>query len=252
MRIYFATNGTAKADAAVQRLQERYGHSPMDEADYVVALGGDGMMLQILHGVMGRDLPVYGMNFGSVGFLMNSFSEDDLLDRLKKAQRSNIYPLIMEVVDAAGSLHRALALNEVSVFRATHQAAKLQIEVNSEIRLRELICDGALISTPAGSTAYNLSAHGPILPLDANLLALTPISPFRPRRWRGALLSNRAVVRLVTLEGDKRPINAVADNKEFANVREVTIREDNSSGVTVCFDPENGLEERIFSEQFKF
>jgi NAD+ kinase len=252
MRIHFATNGTAKADAAVQRLQERYGHSPVDEADYVVALGGDGMMLQILHRIMGRDLPVYGMNFGSVGFLMNSFSEDDLLDRLKKAQRSNIYPLIMEVVDAAGSTHRALALNEVSIFRATHQAAKLEIIVDGNVRISELICDGVLISTPAGSTAYNFSAHGPILPLDANLLALTPISPFRPRRWRGALLSNRAVVKINITDLKKRPVNAVADNQEFIGVQQVLIREDRSNGVIICFDAGNSLEERILSEQFMF
>ena len=209
-------------------------------------------MLETLHRVIGTDKPVYGMNFGSVGFLMNAFSEDDLEERLLASQRTRIFPLSMTVLDASGQKRSALALNEVSLFRSSYQAAKLQIIVDGETRLEELICDGALLATPAGSTAYNLSAHGPILPIDAPLLALTPISPFRPRRWRGAILSNRAVVKFVTQEAAKRPVSAVADNVEFQSVIEVTIREDRSHGVTLLFDPGTSLEERVLAEQFRY
>ena len=251
-RIWVVTNETSAAEEAAARLRARYGITSLADADFVVALGGDGLMLQTLHRVMGSDKPVYGMNFGSVGFMMNNFSEDGLLDRLLASQRTRIYPLSMQVRDASGAEQRALAINEVSLFRSTYQAAKLRIVVDDEIRLDELICDGALLATPAGSTAYNLSAHGPILPIEAQLLALTPISPFRPRRWRGAILSNRAVVKFVTLEASKRPVSAVADNVEFQNVLEVTVREDRSHGVTLLFDPGTSLEERVLSEQFRF
>ena len=246
------TNETPGAEAAAARLRLTFGQVSIDEADYVIALGGDGLMLQTLHRSMQRGTPVYGMNFGSVGFMMNDFSDVDLLNRLQSAQRTKIYPLSMEVIDAAGNSQTALALNEVSLFRSTHQAAKIQIAVDNEVRLEELICDGILLSTPAGSTAYNLSAHGPILPIEAPLLALTPISPFRPRLWRGAILSNRAKVRFVLREAEKRPVSAVADNVEIKNVREVTVREDRSHGVTLLFDPGKSLEERVLSEQFKF
>lgn len=246
------TNETPGAETAAARLRASFGNVSIDEADYVIALGGDGLMLQTLHRAMPRGTPVYGMNFGSVGFMMNDFSEVDLLDRLQSAQRTNIYPLSMEVLDASGKRQTALALNEVSLFRSTHQAAKIQIAVDNEVRLEELICDGVLLSTPAGSTAYNLSAHGPILPIEAPLLALTPISPFRPRLWRGAILSNRAEVRFVLREAEKRPVSAVADNVEIKNVREVTVREDRSHAVTLLFDPGKSLEERVLSEQFKF
>lgn len=251
-RISFVTNGTSEAEAVALRLRARYGEFSLATADVVVALGGDGLMLQTLHRVMGYGTPVYGMNFGSVGFMMNAFSEDDLIGRLYAVQRTCIYPLSMEVLDASGNRQTALALNEVSLFRSTYQAAKLQIVVDGEIRLDELICDGALLSTPAGSTAYNLSAHGPILPIEAQLLALTPISPFRPRRWRGAILSNRAVVKFITREAAKRPVSAVADNREFLNVLEVTVREDRSHGVTLLFDPGTSLEERVLIEQFRY
>ncbi len=251
-RICFVTNSTPLANAAADRLRARYGECDIGQADIVVALGGDGLMLQTLHRVMERNVPVYGMNFGSVGFMMNDFNEDDLDQRLAAAQRTRIYPLSMEVVDAAGKRESALAINEVSLFRSSYQAAKLQILVDGNVRLDELICDGAILSTPAGSTAYNLSAHGPILPIEAQLLALTPISPFRPRRWRGAILSNRATVTFVTREADKRPVSAVADNVEFQNVREVTVREDRSHHVTLMFDPGTSLEERVLSEQFRF
>ena len=251
-RICFVTNGTPDANAAAARLKARYGDYGIEMADIVVALGGDGLMLQTLHRVMRTEVPVYGMNFGSVGFMMNAFSEDDLDRRLDVVQRTRIYPLSMQVMDTSGTTQTALALNEVSLFRSTYQAAKLQIIVDGETRLDELICDGALLSTPAGSTAYNLSAHGPILPIEAPLLALTPISPFRPRRWRGAILSNRAVVRFITREAAKRPVSAVADNVEFQNVLEVTVHEDRSHGVTLLFDPGTSLEERVLSEQFRF
>ncbi len=251
-RICFVTNDTPEANIAAQRFRDRYGHHDAESADVVVALGGDGLMLQTLHKVMRLGIPVYGMNFGSVGFMMNAFSEDELQERLGSVQRTRIYPLSMTVLDNTGATRTALALNEVSLFRATYQAAKLQIVVDGETRLEELICDGALLSTPAGSTAYNLSAHGPILPIEAQLLALTPISPFRPRRWRGAILSNRAVVKFITREAVKRPVSAVADNVEFTNVLEVTVREDRSRGVTLLFDPGTSLEERVLSEQFRF
>lgn len=246
------TNGTDAAETAAERLRARYGEVSLDDATLVVALGGDGLMLQTLHAVLGRDIPVYGMNFGSVGFMMNDFSEVDLDRRLGEAQRTKIYPLSMTVVDASGETRTALAINEVSLFRSSFQAAKLQIIVDDKVRLDELICDGALVATPAGSTAYNLSAHGPILPIEAPLLALTPISPFRPRRWRGAIVSNRAVVKFITREANKRPVSAVADNVEFQNVQEVTVREDRTHGVTLLFDPGTSLEERVLSEQFRF
>lgn len=251
-RICFVTNGTPDAETAARRLRQRYGDHPIGQTDVVVALGGDGLMLQTLHQVLRRDVPVYGMNFGSVGFMMNAFSEDALDERLAAVQQTRIYPLSMQVLDASGRTLSALALNEVSLFRSTYQAAKIQIIVDGETRLEELICDGVLLSTPAGSTAYNLSAHGPILPIEAPLLALTPISPFRPRRWRGAILSNRAVVKFVTREATKRPVSAVADNVEFQNVLEVTVFEDRSHGVTLLFDPGTSLEERVLSEQFQF
>jgi NAD+ kinase len=251
-RISFVSNNTQAADTAAQRFRSRYGEVDIDDADTVVALGGDGLMLQTLHRVMGREVPVYGMNFGTVGFMMNDFGEDGLIERIEAAQRTHIFPLAMTVVDASGRTQTALAINEVSLFRSSYQAAKLQILVDNDVRLDELICDGALLSTPAGSTAYNLSAHGPILPIEAHLLALTPISPFRPRRWRGAILSNRAVVTFITREADKRPVSAVADNVEFQNVREVTVREDRTHGVTLLFDPGTSLEERVLSEQFRF
>nr|WP_314261032.1 NAD kinase [uncultured Devosia sp.] len=246
------TNGTPEADAAAARLKARYGDHALETATAVVALGGDGLMLQTLHRTMRRDIPVYGMNFGSVGFMMNGFSEHDLDQRLEAAQATRIFPLSMQVLDTSGQTQTALALNEVSLFRSTYQAAKIQIIVDGETRLEELICDGILLSTPAGSTAYNLSAHGPIIPIEAELLALTPISPFRPRRWRGAILSNRAEVKFITREAAKRPVSAVADNVEFQNVLEVTVTEDRSHGVTLLFDPGTSLEERVLTEQFKF
>jgi len=251
-RISFVSSGTPEANAAAESLRTRYGNLPFDQAEAIVALGGDGLMLQTLHRTMKSGVPVYGMNFGSIGFLMNQFSAEDLPARIAAAKPTKIYPLEMAVRCEDGSEHKALALNEVSLFRMTYQAVKVEILVDGHTRLDELICDGVLVSTPAGSTAYNLSAHGPILPIDSSLLALTPISPFRPRRWRGAILSNGAVVTFRTREAEKRPVSAVADNVEFQHVLEVTVRENRSRGVNLLFDPGTGLDERVLSEQFRY
>jgi len=251
-KITFVSSDMPEATSALAFLRERYGEVGIDDAEIVVALGGDGLMLQTLHNVMTRKLPVYGMNCGSVGFLMNNFDNGNLPERLAAAAPTHIYPLSMQVTDINGKTHSALALNEVSLFRSSYQAAKIEIIIDGKVRLEELICDGVLVSTPAGSTAYNLSAHGPILPIDSPLLALTPISPFRPRRWRGAILPNKATITFRTREADKRPVSAVADNVEFENVSEVTVREDRSHKVTLMFDPGHSLEERVLNEQFKF
>lgn len=251
-QVTFVSSGTTEADEARARLRERYGDVGSERAQVVVALGGDGLMLQTLHRMIERQVPVFGMNCGSVGFLMNDYHDDGLFDRLAAAKPTRITPLEMQVTDAAGKTARALALNEVSLFRTTFQAVKVEIVVDGKTQMEELICDGVLLSTPAGSTAYNLSAHGPILPIDSPLLALTPISPFRPRRWRGAILNNDAVVTFRTREVEKRPVSAVADNVEFKNVVEVVVREDRSHRVTLLFDPGTGLEERVLSEQFRY
>jgi NAD+ kinase len=248
----FVSSGTAGANDAMERLRHRYGDVGMERAEVVVALGGDGLMLQTLHSVMTRRVPVFGMNFGSVGFMMNDFSDDGLSARLAAAKPTRITPLAMHVTDTSGAQFDALALNEVSLFRTTYQAVKVEILVDGRQQMAELICDGVLLSTPAGSTAYNLSAHGPILPIDAPLLALTPISPFRPRRWRGAILGNDAVVTFRARETDKRPVSAVADNVEFKNIAEVVVCENRDNSVTLLFDPGTGLEERVLSEQFQF
>ena len=251
-RISFVSSGTAEANAAMDRLRTRYGDVGAASADVIVALGGDGLMLQTLHKVMARNLPVFGMNCGSVGFLMNDYADGGLIERLGSAKPTRIAPLSMHVTDVDGKTFDALALNEVSLFRTTYQAVKVEIVVDGRTQMPELICDGVLLSTPAGSTAYNLSAHGPILPIDSPLLALTPISPFRPRRWRGAILPNTAVVTFRARETEKRPVSAVADNVEFQNIAEVVVREDRSHQVTLLFDPGTGLEERVLSEQFRY
>jgi NAD+ kinase len=242
---------TAAPDAADALAQLRARHADVgpDAADIVVALGGDGFMLQTLHGFIGKNKPIYGMNLGSVGFLMNEYSADDLITRLKAAERAVVHPLRMEAHTDNG-VTTALAFNEVSLLRETRQAAKLRILVDEKPRIAELICDGALVSTPAGSTAYNLSAHGPILPIDAELLALTPISAFRPRRWRGALLSHRARVRFEILEAQKRPVSAVADDFEVRDVRAVDVVEERGVTMTMLYDAGHNLDERILTEQF--
>jgi NAD+ kinase len=251
-RLGFVASSAPEAQAACKYLTKRYGGVDPDEATVIIALGGDGLMLQTLHRFMGADIPIYGMNRGSVGFLMNEFSEEGLLERLANAKISVIHPLKMQAENVKGEVHQALAINEVSLFRQTAQTARLSISVDGQERLSELICDGLLVATPAGSTAYNLSAGGPILPIKARLLALTPISPFRPRRWRGALLPNKASVRVNVLEADKRPVSAVADHTEFRDVLSVLIREERSLGLKLLFDPGHALEERILAEQFRF
>ncbi len=250
MNIAFIAARTDFAEAALARLVAIYGTCPTKDAAVIVALGGDGLMLECLHQVLGTDQPVYGMNCGSVGFMMNEFAEADLPERIARAQPSVLYPLRMHAITASGVVEEAMALNEVSLLRQLRQAAKIRISVDHRERLAELVCDGVLISTPAGSTAYNLSAHGPIIPLSANLLPLTPISAFRPRRWRGALLPSPVDVLFEILEPDKRPVAAVADFTEVRNVVSVAVSEDRSIGATVLFDPDRALSERIITEQF--
>ena len=249
-RIAFVAAPTVLARESRARLVALHGDSPLSDAQVVVSLGGDGFMLETLHEMLGRNIPVYGMNCGSVGFLMNAFSEDDLPARLSVAQAAILHPLRMHAVAATGRVEEALAFNEVSLLRQARQAAKIRITIDGRVRLAELTCDGVLVSTPAGSTAYNLSAHGPIVPLSANLLPLTPISAFRPRRWRGALLPASADVRFEVLEPEKRPVAAVADFSEVRDVVSVVVAEDRSIQATVLFDPQQGLSERIIAEQF--
>jgi len=240
---------TPDAQNALLALRARYKDAGRDKADVIVALGGDGFMLQTLHAFGDLGKPVYGMNFGSVGFLMNEYSEDGLEERLSAAEAAALHPLRM-IAHTKDSVREALAFNEVSLLRQTRQAAKLRIAVDDKTRIGELICDGALVSTAAGSTAYNLSAHGPILPIDAALLALTPISAFRPRRWRGALLPRTARTRFDVLEAAKRPVSAVADDLEIRDVTSVEVAEDRTVSVTLLFDEGRSLNERILAEQF--
>ncbi|MFB2532399.1 NAD kinase [Paracoccus sp. p4-l81] len=248
MRIHFTASRAEAAQEALSDLGTRYGQHPRAQADVIVALGGDGLMLQTLHDQSG--LPVYGMNRGSVGFLMNEYAEDGLLDRINAAEQAIINPLAMRAGSAAGGDYRGLAINEVSILRAGPQAAKLRISVNGRVRMEELICDGVLLSTPAGSTAYNYSAHGPILPIGSEVLALTPIAAFRPRRWRGAILPKGAVVRFDVLEADKRPVMADADSRGLRDVDWVEVRSEPAVSHRILFDPGHGLEERLMREQF--
>ena len=248
--IAFVASATPLAQSSRERLESLYGACDAAAARVVVALGGDGFMLETLHAALDHGTPVYGMNCGSVGFLMNAYSEDDLPGRLSRAQAVVLHPLRMHAVQASGAIEEALALNEVSLLRQVRQTAKIRITVDGRVRLPELSCDGVLLSTPAGSTAYNLSAHGPIVPLSANLLPLTPISAFRPRRWRGALLPSTADVLFEVLEPEKRPVAAVADSTEVRDVLSVAVSEDRSVGVVVLFDPDQNLSERIIAEQF--
>ncbi|WP_172293827.1 NAD kinase [Pseudoruegeria sp. HB172150] len=249
-RIAFVASEIGPARDALCELSERYGNVPLEEAEVIVALGGDGLMLQTLHGTMHLDVPVYGMNRGTVGFMMNGFDAENLLERLAEAEETVIHPLHMTAETPDGKLHEALAINEVSLLRAGPQAAKLKITVAGRVRMEELVCDGALLSTPAGSTAYNYSAHGPILPIGSDVLALTAIAPFRPRRWRGALLPMNATVRFDVLEADKRPVRADADSRPVQSVVAVEIRSEPHVRRRLLFDPGHGLEERLIREQF--
>ena len=249
-RLAFVASPTEDARQAAATLMRRYDHVPPDEADVVVALGGDGLMLQTLHRFMHAGTPIYGMNRGTVGFLMNEFREDGLLERLENTKRSIIHPLMMEAVDTEGRRHQARALNEVYMLRQTHQTAKLKISIDGQVRLPELIADGVLAATPVGSTAYNLSVGGPILPLNAHLLALTPISAFRPRRWHGALLPDYARILIEVLDAAHRPVAAVADHTEFRRVCTVETWLDHATNLTLLHDPGHSLDERILREQF--
>jgi len=249
-KIAFVASENTGAETVQAELTKRHNGVSIADADVIVALGGDGLMLETLHKVMGKNIPIFGMNFGSIGFLMNRFDPENLNARLSAASLTLLHPLRMIATNKDGERSEAVAINEVSLLRQTAQAAKLEISVDGRKRLEELVCDGVLLATPAGSTAYNLSAHGPIVPINASLLALTPISAFRPRRWRGALLSNSARVNIKALEADKRPISAVADHTEFRNVEHVEIFEDRSLDMFLLFDKDHGLDERILTEQF--
>lgn len=249
-RIAFLASSSPAAEKALADLTARHGNISLDQADVIVALGGDGFMLQALHDTQILNLPVYGMNCGTVGFLMNTFDIDALPSRLAEAEEAVINPLRMRAVKADGSTQDALAINEVSLLRAGPQAAKLQISVDGKLRLDELVCDGALVATPAGSTAYNYSAHGPILPIGSDVLALTPMAAFRPRRWRGALLPKTAIVRFDVLEPEKRPVRADADSRAVTDVVSVEIWSDPTIRHRILFDPGHGLEERLIVEQF--
>jgi NAD+ kinase len=251
-KIAFVASSAPDAIAARGRLAKAYGNAPEAEANVVVALGGDGFMLQMLHKFRDSGTPIFGMHRGTIGFLMNEFREDGLRERLAVTKSSKIHPLMMETTDVDGKIHRAPALNEVSLLRQSYQAAKLRIHIDGKVRMEELICDGMLVATPVGSTAYNLSAHGPILPLAAPFLAVTPISPFRPRRWRGALVPDRADIEIEILESEKRPVSAVADHFEVRSVVRVAARMDMHSTVEMLFDPGHSLDERILNEQFGY
>jgi len=251
-RIAFVASGSSEAQIAFRQLGDLYGNCDPDDADVVVALGGDGLMLQTLHQNMRTGKPIYGMHRGTVGFLMNEYSTVDLRPRLEAAHESEINPLLMRATDVNDQVHLHHAINEVALFRQTYQAARLRILIDERERMPELIADGIMVATPAGSTAYNLSAQGPILPINAALLALTPISAFRPRRWRGALLPNTAYVVIEVQEGDKRPVAAVADHDEVRDVRRVEVLSDRTISMRMLFDPGHSLEERILREQFGY
>lgn len=251
-KIAFIASDAPEAQAALADFSDRFPCVSADEATIIVAFGGDGFMLQAMHRFVSTGKAIYGMNRGSIGFLMNEYAENDLEDRLARADVTEVHPLRMEAIDAHGAEHAALAFNEVSMLRQTYQAAKLSLAIDGRTRLEELICDGVLLATPAGSTAYNLSAHGPILPVNSPLLALTPISAFRPRRWRGAILPCAAKVTIDVLEETKRPVSVVADHDEFRDIRTVHIAEDQTLTVRLMFDEGHSLEERVISEQFRY
>jgi NAD+ kinase len=249
-KIAFRASTSEVAQAAHKALVERYGNTPVEDADVIVVLGGDGFMLETLNATILLDTPVYGMNRGTIGFLMNDYSEDGLPERLAAAEEAKINPLHMRAGTAEGKVHEALAINEVSLLRAGPQAARLRISVDGRTRMEELVCDGALLSTPAGSTAYNYSAHGPILPIGSEVLALTAMAAFRPRRWRGALLPKTALVRFDILDPEKRPVMADADSRSVRDVLWVEVHSDQSITHRLLFDPGHGLEERLLREQF--
>jgi NAD+ kinase len=250
LAIAFVASGVEAAQEAHVALSARYGEVPLDEAQVIVALGGDGFMLETLHATQTLDVPVYGMNRGTVGFLMNAYAEEDLPERLRAAEEEVLNPLFMRATTVSGAVHEALAINEVSLLRQGPQAARLRISVDGRVRMEELVCDGALVATPAGSTAYNYSAHGPILPIGSDVLALTAMAAFRPRRWRGALLRKTSKVRFEVLNPAKRPVMADADAQSVRDVALVDIRSESAIRHRLLFDPGHGLEERLIREQF--
>ena len=250
LRIGFVASDAPLAQDARERLEERYGGVPVEEAEVIVALGGDGFMLQTLHAVEGREVAVYGMNRGTVGFLMNAYREGELQARLAQAELAVINPLRMRAAPLSGVVEEALAINEVSLLRMGPQAAKLRVSVDGKVRMEELVCDGALVATPAGSTAYNYSAHGPVLPIGAEVLALTAIAPFRPRRWRGALLPKAVTVRFDVIDPAKRPVRADADSRSVQDVAWVEVVSEPAVRHHLLFDPGHGLDERLIREQF--
>ena len=250
LRLAFTAANTPEARQALAELNEKYGSVDTKQADVIVALGGDGFLLETLHANRLLQKPFYGMNKGSVGFLLNEYDPENLRSRIAASQRVDLHPLNMMAVTRGGRVVEAMAINEVSLLRETRQAAKLAVKIDGRVRLDELICDGIIVATPAGSTAYNLSAHGPIIPLGANILALTPISAFRPRRWRGALLPATSRISIYIMDSNKRPVSAVADSTEVRDVAEVTVFEDQSLSFGLLFDPEHNFEERVIREQF--
>jgi len=251
LKLYFSAANAQNAQGAMEKLVRKYGQASIEDADYIIAIGGDGYMLKTLHDALEfPDKPVYGINLGTVGFLLNQYDPEHLARKLKAAVPYVFHPLKMVAQQINGALETHLGFNEVSLYRSSKQTAKIKIDINDKTRLKELFCDGVMVATPAGSTAYNLSASGPIVPLDANILALTPVSVFRPRRWRGALLSSQSKITFHINSAHKRPVNAVADNLEVKNVKKVIVSLDNSIGIKVLFDPEHSLEERIIIEQF--
>ena len=252
LRLAFFASKRPEAQDALPELIRRYGQVSESDADVIVAIGGDGAMLDTLRRRFDDNKAVYGMHRGTVGFLMNDYSLDGLVERINAAERASIIPLRMIATDVPGQQHRALAINEVSLLRQTAQSARLKITVDDRIRMEELTCDGVMVATPAGSTAYNLSAHGPILPIGANLLALTPVSAFRPRRWKGALLRHDATVDIDVIAPDRRPVAAAADNQEVRDIVHVQVRESRDRRLTMLFDPGHALDERILREQFAF
>lgn len=252
MRIAFFANEKPAAIEAADELKRRYQHYPVDECDVIVAVGGDGFMLEVMRAYMTNGKPIYGFNRGTVGFLMNAAKFDGLRERIAAAEPTVIHPLVMTATTIDGRTETAKAINEVSLFRETRQSARVRITINGKVRMESLTCDGVLVATPAGSTAYNLSAHGPILPVNAPMLALTPISAFRPRRWRGALLPHDAIIEFEALEAAKRPVSVVADNQEVRDVRRVEVRESRDIAITLLFDKGQSLDERILSEQFNY
>ena len=249
-KVAFCASSTDQAVSAKAALEQRYGNVDESDADIIVALGGDGMMLETLRKHIEKPVKVFGMNRGTVGFLMNEYDEAGLIERLNAATLVTLHPLRMRVETINGETQDALAINEVSLLRQTAQTAKIRITIDDTVRMEELLCDGLIVSTPAGSTAYNLSAHGPIIPLGAGILAMTPLSAFRPRRWRGALLDNKAQITFEALDVEKRPVSATADATEVRDIRRVTITEDRGTALRLLYDPDHNLDERVLKEQF--